>query len=97
MDRYKNLRNFAIEQASFNNIDVVGAGWGGYAMGKPDVNREIGAAVGRLVEEGFVSPLVGARFPLEQAADALELIDARGATGKVKKGHLRNLLGESEG
>ena len=28
-------------------------------------------------------PIVGARFPLEQAADALELIDGRGATGKV--------------
>ena len=28
-------------------------------------------------------PIVGARFPLERAAEALELIDARGATGKV--------------
>jgi NADPH2:quinone reductase len=26
---------------------------------------------------------VGGRFPLEQASDALELIDGRGATGKV--------------
>jgi hypothetical protein len=26
---------------------------------------------------------VGARFPLEHAAEALELIDSRGATGKV--------------
>ena len=72
-----------VNRLLLNNIDVVGAGWGNYVMGKPDVNREIGAAVGRLVEEGFVSPLVGARFPLEQAADALELIDGRGATGKV--------------
>jgi NADPH:quinone reductase len=30
-----------------------------------------------------VRPIVGARFPLEQAVDALELIDGRGATGKV--------------
>ena len=28
-------------------------------------------------------PVVGARFPLEQAADALKLIDERGAVGKV--------------
>jgi NADPH2:quinone reductase len=27
--------------------------------------------------------VVGARFALEQAADALELIDGRGAVGKV--------------
>ena len=72
-----------VNRLLLNNIDVVGAGWGAHVIGKPDVNREIGAAVGRLVEEGFVSPLVGARFPLEQAADALELIDGRGATGKV--------------
>jgi NADPH2:quinone reductase len=30
-----------------------------------------------------VRPIVGARFPLEGVADALELIDGRGATGKV--------------
>ena len=34
-------------------------------------------------EPAPVQPIVGARFPLEQAADALELIDSRGATGKV--------------
>ncbi len=28
-------------------------------------------------------PIIGARFPLEQAAEALHLIDGRGATGKV--------------
>ena len=28
-------------------------------------------------------PIVGARFRPEQAADALKLIDERGATGKV--------------
>ena len=28
-------------------------------------------------------PIVGARFPLEQAGEALKLIDERGATGKV--------------
>jgi NADPH2:quinone reductase len=30
-----------------------------------------------------VKPIVGARFPLERAAEALRLIDSRGATGKV--------------
>ena len=52
-------------------------------MPKPDLNREIGAAVNRLVDEGLVRPIVGARFPPEQAADALKLIDERRATGKV--------------
>jgi NADPH2:quinone reductase len=61
----------------------VGAGWGAYVMSKPDLNRQIGAEVNRLVDEGFVRPPVGARFPLEQAAEALKLIDRRQATGKV--------------
>jgi NADPH:quinone reductase len=52
-------------------------------MGKPGINREIGDAVNRLVDEGFVRPIVGARFPLERASEALQLIDGRGATGKV--------------
>ncbi|MGH2804353.1 MAG: NADPH:quinone oxidoreductase family protein, partial [Thermoleophilaceae bacterium] len=72
-----------VNRLLLNNVEVVGAGWGAYAMGKPDVNREIGAEVGRLVDEGFVRPIVGARFPLEQAADALQLLEERGATGKV--------------
>jgi len=72
-----------VNRLLLNNVDVVGAGWGAFVMGKPDINQEIGAEINRLVDEGFVRPLVGARFPLEQAADALELIDGRGATGKV--------------
>jgi NADPH2:quinone reductase len=72
-----------VNRLLLNNLDVVGAGWGAFVMGKRDVNREIGEAVNRLVDEGFVRPIVGARFPLEQAAEALRLIDERGATGKV--------------
>jgi NADPH:quinone reductase len=72
-----------VNRLLLNNAEVVGAGWGAYVMSKPDVNREIGAEVERLVDEGFVRPIVGARFPLERAGEALELIDTRGATGKV--------------
>ena len=72
-----------VNRLLLNNIDVVGAGWGAYVLGKPDLNREIGAEIDRLAANGFVRPIVGARFPLDRAADALELIDSRGATGKV--------------
>jgi len=65
------------------NTEVVGAGWGNYVIRKPKLNQEIGEAIDRLIRDGAVRPVVGARFPLEQAADALELIDGRGATGKV--------------
>jgi NADPH:quinone reductase len=72
-----------VNRLLLNNTEVIGAGWGAFVMGKPDVNREIGAGVNRLVDEGFVKPIVGARFKPEQAAEALELIDGREATGKV--------------
>ena len=72
-----------VNRLLLNNTEIAGAGWGAYVMPKPDVNRKIGAGVSRLIEEGFVRPIVGARFPPERAADALRLIDERGATGKV--------------
>jgi NADPH2:quinone reductase len=72
-----------VNRLLLNNTEVIGAGWGAYVIGRPDLNREIGAEIGRLAEEGFVKPIVGARYPLEQTADALKLIDGRGATGKV--------------
>jgi NADPH:quinone reductase len=52
-------------------------------MGKPQLNRDIGAALEPLIEQGFVKPIVGARFPLEDAAEALAAIDERRAIGKV--------------
>jgi NADPH2:quinone reductase len=72
-----------VNRLLLNNVEVVGAGWGAYVMPKPEVTKQIGKALDELIAGGFVRPIVGARFPLEQAADALELIDGRGAVGKV--------------
>ena len=72
-----------VNRLLLNNTEVIGAGWGAYVLSKPELNVEIGSAIDELIAGGFVRPIVGARFPLEQAADALELIDGRGATGKV--------------
>ena len=72
-----------VNRLLLKNTEVIGAGWGGYVMGKPDLCREIGAAVNRMVDDGVVRPIVGARFGLEDVGQALTLIDSRGATGKV--------------
>jgi NADPH2:quinone reductase len=72
-----------VNRLLLNNTEVVGAGWGAYVMSKPELNQEIGAELERLIESGHVRPIVGARFPLERGSEALELIDERGATGKV--------------
>lgn len=72
-----------VNRLLLGNTEVIGAGWGAFVLSKPDVCLEIGSAVQQLVRDGFVRPVIGARFPLEQAAHALKLIDERGATGKV--------------
>jgi NADPH:quinone reductase len=72
-----------VNRLLLGNTEVIGAGWGAYVMSKPDVVRQIGSEVAGLIERGFVRPIVGARFPLEEAGAALQLIDERGAVGKV--------------
>jgi len=72
-----------VNRLLLRNTEVVGAGWGAYVLPRPEVTREIGSALDTLIEAGAVAPIVGARFPLERAAEALALIDGRGATGKV--------------
>jgi NADPH2:quinone reductase len=72
-----------VNRLLLSNVEVVGAGWGAYALARPEVCRAIGAALAPMIEQGFVRPLVGERFPLERAAAALQAIDERRATGKV--------------
>jgi NADPH2:quinone reductase len=72
-----------VNRLLLRNVSVVGAGWGAYVMGHPQRNRAIGEAVGRMVDEGFVKPIIGACLPLEDAPDAFRIIDERRALGKV--------------
>jgi NADPH2:quinone reductase len=72
-----------INRLLLTNTEVVGAGWGEAAGAEPEYLAETATALDRLIEAGFVRPLIGASFPLERAADALELIDSRRAIGKV--------------
>jgi NADPH2:quinone reductase len=72
-----------VNRLLLNNTEVIGAGWGAWVMPKPQVSVEIGAELDNLIASGAVRPIVGASFPLEQGPEALELIDGRGATGKI--------------
>ncbi len=72
-----------VNRLLLSNIEVIGAGWGAYVLSKPEVTRQIGAAIDELIAAGHVSPIVGATLPLERAAEALKLLDTRGALGKV--------------
>jgi NADPH:quinone reductase len=72
-----------VNRLLLNNTEVIGAGWGASVLGWPERTERIGRAIEGMIEAGQVSPIVGARFPLEQASGALALLDERGATGKV--------------
>jgi NADPH2:quinone reductase len=72
-----------VNRLLLGNTEVVGAGWGAYAMARPAYVTEVGAAIDALIASGHVRPIVGARFSLADASEALQLIDGRGATGKV--------------
>jgi NADPH2:quinone reductase len=72
-----------VNRLLLKNTEVIGAGWGAYVMGKPDLNRQIGAAIDEMIQAGIVRPVIGQRFPLEEAAKALHTLDERRAVGKV--------------
>jgi len=72
-----------VNRLLLTNTEVVGAAWTEYVRAHPAVEREIGEAVNRMVDDGALQPIIGARFPLARGADALRLIDGRGALGKT--------------
>ena len=72
-----------VNRLLLNNLEVVGAGWGAYVLSKPDFTRRLADELEGMIKAGHVRPIVGNRFPLEQAGDAMRLIEERGALGKV--------------
>ncbi len=72
-----------VNRLLLKNTEVVGAGWGEWALSNPGLSDEIGAALDALIASGHVRPIVGPRFGLDDVQQALETIDGRAATGKV--------------
>jgi NADPH2:quinone reductase len=72
-----------VNRLLLKNVDVVGVAWGAFVMMEPQLTQEIAKGLAELAEKGFVEPLVGSTFPLEQAAQALRELESRKATGKV--------------
>ncbi len=72
-----------VNRLLLGNTEVIGAGWGAWLMVDPGVTASIAAELDRLTDAGFVRPIVGPRFPLDRASDALLALDQRTAVGKV--------------
>jgi len=65
------------------NCQIVGVFWGAFTKRHPDLFRAQTDELIGLYEAGKIRPRVSARFPLEQAAQALQMIERREATGKI--------------
>ncbi|MBP5858632.1 NADPH:quinone oxidoreductase family protein [Marivibrio halodurans] len=65
------------------NIDVVGFYWGAYAARDPNIHRESFRALHGVIEADGLSPHIGARFPLAEAAEGYRLLESRQAAGKI--------------
>ncbi len=65
------------------NLDVSGIGWGAFWAEQPSFLQEQWAELLPLLRTGKISPVMGRRFPLDQAAQALLELDQRRARGKV--------------
>jgi NADPH2:quinone reductase len=65
------------------NTSVVGVAWGGYIATRPELTKEIGETINAMAVRGDIKPVVSEVLNLENAADALRLLEDRKATGKV--------------
>jgi NADPH2:quinone reductase len=72
-----------VNRLLLNNTSVVGVAWPEYARVDPNMPLDVAAGLTKMWDDGYIKPVVGSRYPLERAADALREIEDRRATGKV--------------
>ena len=72
-----------VNRLLLGNKSVIGVGWGEFWMRNPGYLQEQWAQLEPMLTDGRIVPIVGRTFPLDEAAQALELMDDRGALGKI--------------
>jgi NADPH:quinone reductase len=72
-----------VNRLLLNNTSVVGVAWGEYALSTPGYIQQQWAELLPLISAGRLAPPIGHRFGLDEAAEALSLMDERNAVGKV--------------
>jgi NADPH2:quinone reductase len=65
------------------NIEAVGVAWGMYVEKDHETPRRVGAALARMIEDGYLKPVIGATYPLAEGARALTDLDERRTVGKT--------------
>ena len=73
----------SVNRLLFRNTSVVGAAWGHFALERPDYFQNVAADLQRMIGDGFVKPVIGRRYPLAEASEALAALEQRQALGKI--------------
>lgn len=69
--------------AMVKNIDLLGFYWGGYLKFRPEIVTDSLKTLFQWAEQGQITPHISHILPLEDAAEALNLLRDRRSTGKV--------------
>ncbi|MBN9741816.1 MULTISPECIES: NADPH:quinone oxidoreductase family protein [Amycolatopsis] len=72
-----------VNRLLLNNLDVVGVGWGAYALPRPGYLQGQWAELLPKLAEGAIVPPLGGSYPLADVQQALEAIENRKALGKL--------------
>jgi NADPH2:quinone reductase len=75
--------NFVSNHILIKNYSVVGVHWGLYQQQNPARIAQAWKTLWEMYGGGLVKPVVGGRFPMRQAADAMESLSSRAAVGKI--------------
>jgi NADPH2:quinone reductase len=65
------------------SVSLVGVAYGASVTRDPALNERIFEQLFAWYEAGKLTTMIGQRFPLDEAADAMRLVHDRGALGKV--------------
>ncbi|MCU9837088.1 NADPH:quinone oxidoreductase family protein [Ruegeria sp. WL0004] len=77
------IPNIPLNLTLLKGCQIVGVFWGASVFRDPKGHAENMTDLFRLYAEGRIKPRISARFPLEQAAEALEMMQDRRVLGKV--------------
>ena len=77
------IPEITVNRLLLRNVSVVGAGWGAFAIPRPDYAREVQDDLDRLAREGQVKPIIGKTYAFDEVPQALHDIDERRALGKL--------------
>ncbi len=77
------IPSVSVNMPLIKGFSVVGVRAGEYGRKYPEKGRENIAAIDRLLAEGKIRPHIHARFPLDRAVEAMQMLATRKVIGKV--------------